>query len=72
MKKYRELDDFEKISNMYAEVKVQCKCGHKNVFPYWIDRKVCTWCGYYVYRTPQIEFREKLLKALKKYENTRI
>ena len=42
--------------------KYYCKCGHTVVI-YPIERKnrkICNWCGQYVYISRQEEFKEKL------------
>lgn len=48
-------------------VKVTCKCGHVLAF---ISNKprFCNHCGKIVYPTKRCEFKEKLLKEIKKYE----
>lgn len=61
----KKYDNFNKLANAYAEVSIQCKCGHKSVIPFWVDKVVCSWCGYYVYRNKKLEFKEKLSKKLK-------
>lgn len=54
------------MSEEYNKVKIPCKhCGHKSVIPVWVDRVVCSWCGYYVYRNKQMEFREEVKKLMK-------
>ena len=32
------------------------------------DKKICTWCGEYIYNTPFDEFKDKLSKARMKLE----
>ena len=50
-----------------GELKVQCKkCGHKEIFPYNIDRKLCTYCGNYIYKNEQAEFKYKIRSVMKK------
>lgn len=59
-------EEFNKMMHEYEKVKVKCKhCGHKVVIPVWVDKQLCTWCKYYVYRTPQIEFKEKMKQLIK-------
>lgn len=48
-------------------VKVTCKCGHVIAFISNAPR-YCTYCGKKVYPTKRCEFKEKLLKEIKKHE----
>lgn len=43
---------------------VKCKCGHSLSISPLRDKKICSWCKHMVYRTKQIEFREKMKKLL--------
>ena len=50
-----------------AKYKVYCKCGHSIVF-YPIekkDRKICSWCGHYIYKNSKVEFKNRLNNLLK-------
>jgi len=51
--------DESKIFDSITKCRVKCKCGHTTVLAN-KDRKICTWCGHYVYKTPRIEFKYKL------------
>ena len=54
---------FQRQAEEYQKIKIQCKnCGYKAVIPVWVDRQVCNWCGNYVYRNKQLEFKEMLKK----------
>lgn len=60
---YREYD---KLTEEYNKVKIKCKhCGHKVIIPVWVDRQVCSWCGYYVYRNKKMEFKDNIKKLMK-------
>ena len=59
------IKEFERQSDEYDKVKIRCKCGHRVVIPVWVDKQLCKWCGYYVYRNKQLEFKEKLTKKIK-------
>lgn len=54
-----------------ARFRVYCKCGHGTLFfPFeHKDKKVCSWCGYYIYKDKQAEFSDKLKKEFKKVGN---
>lgn len=66
-KKYKTKDDREFVirANELDKVKIACKCGHKTVVPVWVDKQICSWCGHYVYRNKQVEFKDKLKQRLK-------
>ena len=58
--------EFQRLSNEYNKIKIQCKCcGHKVVIPVWVDKQLCSWCGHYVFRNKQLEFRENMKKLMK-------
>lgn len=44
-----------------------CKCSHSDLLIH-KDKKICTWCGEYIYNTPFDEFKDKLSKARMKLE----
>ena len=57
--------EYQRISDEYDKVKIRCKCGHKVIVPMWVDKQICAWCGYYVYRDKQLEFKETIKKMMK-------
>lgn len=59
----------KKLDDERANFMVKCKhCGHTMTMID-ADRTICAWCGYWVYRTPELEFaykiKEQLIKANK-------
>lgn len=60
------MKDEERNSKIYAKFKVQCKCGTKTIMPMYVDKLICRGCGNYVYRDKKQEFKDNLLKELKK------
>lgn len=44
--------------------KVKCKCGHTMTIRPTNKKKLCSWCGNYVYREAKDEFKNILLKKL--------
>lgn len=54
--------------SIYTDISVKCKCGHKSVMPVWVDKRICWWCGYTLYRNAQCEFKDKLRKEIRKNE----
>ena len=66
----KTIEEIEKYRTHIARNSVMCKCGRKIAIPYCIDKKVCDWCGHYVYRTPELEFKYKLEKEIRKNEKS--
>lgn len=58
-------NDDAKILKERTKLKVKCSCGHSVFFPSFVDKKICNWCKNYVYRTKEIEFKEKLKREIK-------
>ena len=52
----------DKMLEERTKYKVYCKCGHGEVFyPFEKkNKKICSWCGYYVYKNKRIEFKDRL------------
>ena len=52
--------------NAYTRGSVHCKnCGH-TMFIANKDRKICTHCGYWVYKDDKTEFKYKMQKIIDK------
>jgi len=51
--------DDTKMFDMYAKNRYSCKCGHR-VLILNKDKKICSWCGRYVYKDKKQEFKDKL------------
>lgn len=62
----KTLNDEKKISNVLAEYKVKCKCGHSIVMTNNITKTLCTWCNHYVYKNAKEEFKDKMRIAILK------
>ena len=61
--KYFDYDELEKIASEKDKYKVVCRCGTKTVLIK-ADKTICRNCGHWVYRTKEIEFKEKLKEKL--------
>lgn len=46
--------------------KIECKCGKRTNITTQLDRVICDWCGHWIYRTPQLEFKYKLKERMMK------
>ena len=47
----------------------KCKCGHSIVIYPSVTRKLCHWCGHYVYKSKKDEFLDRFKKELRKEKN---
>lgn len=61
----KDNEEFQRQSDEYAKVKVQCKCGHKTVIPFRVDKQICRWCGHYVFRDKKEEFKYRMKEKMK-------
>lgn len=62
----KDRDWFQRKTNYYDKIKMKCSCGHSLVIPVFVDKQVCSWCGHYVYRDKKLEFKENLIKRLRR------
>lgn len=61
-------EDTKKFNSM-SKNRVRCKCSH-TVIIVRVDRLICSHCGNWIYRTPQLEFEYKMKEHLKKEETS--
>lgn len=66
------MNDFKRmkiLENSRSDSKRYCKfCGHSIVFPKTsrADKTICSHCGHYIFKTDEIEFKERLKSAKNK------
>lgn len=65
MKKMLSIKEYERMSEEYEKVKYICKCGHRVVIPKWVDKQLCGWCGNYVFKNKEDEFKFRLKEKMK-------
>lgn len=67
-RKYRTADDirYQRIADELEKVKMECPCGHRVIVPIRVGKALCSWCGHYVYRDKQLEFKEKMKEQMKR------
>ena len=69
-------DKYSIIANKLAGRLSKCKCGHAFLIHTTEDKKLCDWCGNYVFKTPQAEFKyrvaEKMGKKIKEKNNEKM
>lgn len=60
----KSLNDIKKLDNERAMFMIKCEyCSHTMPLIK-ADRKICTHCGHYVYRTPELKFKYKLKEQM--------
>lgn len=57
--------DDTKFFNERAKSKIKCRCGHILTIPSFINKKLCSCCGLYVYRESKEQFKYTLPKLIK-------
>ena len=60
-----DLKEIEKIHHFRTEHRTKCDCGYSMFIPIYVDKKICNWCGNYVYRDKKDQFKAKLLSQLR-------
>lgn len=56
----------EILDSYYSNYKVRCDCGHSIFMPHGTIKKICNYCGKYVYESKRAEFKDKLKKQLRR------
>lgn len=59
--------DAGKLQEERDKYKYKCSCGHTvYILPFeHRKKKVCSWCGYYVYTSKEAEFKDRMKQRLK-------
>ena len=67
MKTYKKYENPTKYTMKDKKKTTYCPSCHHTV-EFWsnCEKKLCNWCHNYVYRNKKIEFKEKLMKELRK------
>lgn len=55
-----------KYADYVVNCVVKCKCSHSIIFHNGNDRELCSWCGKYVYKDSNTEFKYKLKENINK------
>ena len=65
MNKYGLCLDNEKVVNEKSKYKYYCKCGNSAIiYPFEKrQKKLCDWCGNYIYANKREEFKDNLRKV---------
>ena len=59
-------DNIQKIMDAQQKLKVTCKCGHRVLIPKFLKKRICNWCGHWVYKNRKEEFKDRLLREIRK------
>lgn len=65
MERLLTAEEFSRMSTEYDKVKYQCRCGHKVIIPARVDKQLCSWCGRYVFKNNQEEFKYRIKEKIK-------
>lgn len=62
---------YNKVSDTLQKHSYQCKnCGRKEVIRFDMDRRLCSHCGHYIYKSDELErqykFKENLMKEIRR------
>lgn len=57
--------EFSRMIDEYDKVKYKCKCGHRVVIPYNVDKQVCSWCKRYVFKNKKDEALYRIKEKMK-------
>ena len=66
MKKIITDKEWKILSNEYSKVRYYCKCGHSVIIPHYVEKKICDWCGCYVFKNKKDEFEYRMNSLIKK------
>ena len=53
-------------SSYYSEYMCRCECSHTQLVPPKQKKVMCSHCGRWIYRDKKDEFKDKLLKEMRK------
>ena len=60
---FKEWKTFDEETKMFEEFKkntYKCKCGHGVLITSTEDKKLCNWCGNYVFKDKKAEFKYRM------------
>lgn len=63
---YVNNQELSMILNDITKTRVRCACGHSVVIPTRKDKKICSWCGNYVFKDKETEFKYRFKENLLK------
>lgn len=59
-------EELDRMQDELDKVKYTCKhCGRRAIIPQWETKKLCKWCGNYVFKNDKDEFNYRMKERLK-------
>lgn len=55
-----------KLANALMKITYKCNCGHSVIIAHPKTYEICTWCGNKVYKNKKEEFKDKLVKTIRR------
>lgn len=59
-----KLEEIKKYSEIITQNKVKCMCGHSVIIPPHVDKVLCRWCGNFVFKNKEVEFKYRLKEKI--------
>lgn len=59
-------DQMTEKMHQQKEHTIKCKCGHSVIVVPTLPKKMCTWCGNWVFRNKKEEFKYRLMEKIHK------
>ena len=63
---YNKDKRYKDVSDTIDKHKYRCEhCGRREVIRADMDRKICTHCGHYIYKSQEIKYKYKFMEKIK-------
>lgn len=62
----KKIKDIIKLASEQTDASIKCDCGHTVLVPTRKDKIICSWCGEYVFKDKETEFKYRMLSKLSK------
>lgn len=62
----KDTKEYERRAEELDKVKYICKCGHRVIIPKGVDKQLCDWCGNYVFKDKNEEFKYRLQEKMRR------
>jgi len=61
----------DKLATMFTKITYKCPCGHSVIISHQKSFVICTWCGNKVYKDDKEEFKDRLMKSIRRLKKER-
>jgi len=65
MEKLLTIKEYERMTQEYDKVKYRCRCGHRVIIPYNVDKQICSHCKRYVFKDKSEEFKYRVKEKMR-------